>query len=76
MAKRRSSRPKRPTVVRSPSAGISAPETLPSQTAATARVTAEEIRAEYRYVLTDLKRIGLTAAAMFALLVVLALAIT
>ena len=28
---------------------------------------------EYRYVITDLKRIGLLAAAMFALLVVLAL---
>jgi len=31
---------------------------------------------EYRYVISDLKRIGITAAAMFAILVVLALIIT
>jgi len=34
------------------------------------------MREEYRYVLHDLKRLGLTALAMFALLVVLALVIT
>lgn len=35
--------------------------------------TEEELREEYRYVLTDLRRIGLLALAMLAVLIVLAI---
>ena len=37
---------------------------------------AADVGQEYRYVIADLKRIGITAASMFALLVVLALFLT
>ncbi len=48
------------------------PAARPAQQAAVPR--AEELADEYRYVYGDLKRIGILAASMFALLVVLALA--
>jgi len=62
-----------PAATRTPSASARA--------AAPARVTEPpskevDFRSEYRYVLSDLKRIGILAAAMFATLVVLALAIS
>lgn len=41
--------------------------------AAPVMVKAVDFRAEYRYVLADLKRLGILALAMFVLLVVLAL---
>ncbi|MGQ9553298.1 MAG: hypothetical protein ACUVWR_04180 [Anaerolineae bacterium] len=44
--------------------------------AQTAKPTAPDLRAEYRYVIADLKRIGIVAASMFALLVVLAFILT
>ncbi len=61
---RKSVQPRRPAATRAaaPAAPV-APE--PAQPA--------NLAEEYHYVITDLKRIGLLAAAMFALLVVLAL---
>jgi hypothetical protein len=59
-----------------------APRPAPSSSAATAKPASEEptpkasgevdFRSEYRYVLSDLKRIGILAAAMFGVLVGLA----
>ena len=70
MAKKRSPRQKRMPAARPVAAeAASAP-------VASLAVPATDLRAEYHYVITDLKRIGVTAAAMFALLVVLALIIT
>lgn len=57
------------------------PATSALKTAAASAVktnipSASSLREEYRYVLSDLKRIGIVAASMFAILVVLALIIT
>ncbi len=70
MAKKRSPRQKRTPMVRPVQS-----EAVPGPVA-TPAPSATDIRTEYRYVITDLKRIGVTAAVMFALLVVLALIIT
>lgn len=48
------------------------PESVSASSTAAKRPT--DLAREYRYVLNDLRRIGLLAAAMFVLLVVLALA--
>jgi len=48
--------------------------TVAAQTQSSAQVS--DLREEYQYVITDLKRIGLIAAAMLVLLVVLALLLT
>ncbi|MHB0875461.1 MAG: hypothetical protein ACYC5O_05385 [Anaerolineae bacterium] len=71
--------------VRPQAARPAAPQTpaaAPSRTAAAAAgaavpaKSAADVAAEYQYVISDLKRIGITAASMFALLVVLALLLT
>ena len=78
MAKKRTAPKKRTRPVRSTPAAVRppAPAAITAPAAAVPSPITDDIRAEYRYVITDLKRIGVTAAAMFALLVVLALVIT
>jgi len=77
LAKRKTARQKRTRVARpSPVASPPAPTVASPPPAAPTSSGTDELRAEYQYVLTDLKRIGITTAAMFALLVVLALVIT
>ena len=61
-----------PTAARSADAR---PRAAASAKAAAAPSKDVDFRSEYRYVLGDLKRIGILAAAMFATLVVLALVI-
>jgi len=67
--------PRKPTTP--PSAVSAAPKPAVSKptTGKAAAASAKEVdfRTEYRYVLGDLKRIGILAASMFAMLVVLAL---
>lgn len=57
--------------------------TRPAVAAATATAAtsvapkpAADLKQEYQYVISDLKRIGITAASMFAVLIVLALLLT
>lgn len=85
MAKRKTTRRQRSGVPRQARPESTRPSTptasYPSTAAAplssgSTPTSDEELKAEYRYVLTDLRRIGVTAAAMFALLIVLALVIT
>ena len=46
-----------------------------TQTAVSTKAAGVDFRSEYQYVLSDLKRFGILAAAMFATLLVLALVI-
>ena len=76
--KRRYSAPRNTTYTRG-----AAPRPAPSSSAATVQPASEEprpkasgevdFRSEYRYVLSDLKRIGILAAVMFGVLIGLAL---
>jgi hypothetical protein len=64
----------RASVSSKPAAGprqAAAPKPSPKAAAAAAKEV--DFRTEYRYVLGDLKRIGILAAAMFATLVILAM---
>ena len=71
----------KPPVVRS-EVGLRPPATVSPQAAApvtpsiSAKPAASDVRAEYRYVVADLKRIAVVAVSMLALLVVLALILT
>ena len=83
MAKKQQRRPtrrRRPAPVRPavPPAPSPAPRLAPAAPpdAPAARVAPTDLSGEYRYVIADLKRIGIVAASMFTLLVVLALIIT
>jgi hypothetical protein len=60
-----------------PAAGAGTPAMRVTAAAAAPVVKpAADLGKEYQYVISDLKRIGITAASMFALLVVLALLLT
>lgn len=56
-----------PQEMRPPQTKVVTPETPPSKTV--------NFQEEYRYILSDLKRFGILAVAMFATLIVLALAL-
>ena len=82
MAKKRAA--SRKPVTRRPDAPLAAAQSAPSiaPRAAAAKAATTPVKAapvdfatEYRYVLGDLKHIGVLAAAMFAVLIVLALVI-
>jgi len=55
--------------------GATAPARAPSKTMSSRTPGEEELQAEYRYVLTDLKKIAWLALAMLVLLVGLAIVI-
>mgnify|MGYP000861806237 CR=1 FL=1 len=80
MSKKRTNRTRRaPAAVarRAERPAAAAAPAEPSVPAVTpGRPTAPDLREEYRYVITDLKRIGITAASMFVLLAVVALVLT
>lgn len=63
-----------PTVA-TPSRGAAVAKTVatPAKSAVASKVV--DLVSEYRYVLSDLKRLGILAAAMFVLLVILALVV-
>jgi len=71
-ARRRAARPVEP-IVRPAVTPTSRPEGPSRPTMPAAASKKADLVAEYRYVVSDLKRLGILAAAMFALLVVLAL---
>ena len=84
MAKKRSSRKqtraksRRPVATNAPLARQAAvPQPTSKSAAQSVSPAAKEVdfKTEYRYVLADLKRIGIVAACMFATLIVLALVI-
>ena len=60
-----------PTPAAAPSPASRRREETEADRLTTASGGAVDFRAEYRYVLADLKRLGILAAAMFALLVLL-----
>ncbi|NPV06609.1 MAG: hypothetical protein HPY83_01445 [Anaerolineae bacterium] len=76
MARRKTHRQRRPPAPRSRRPAGPAPSHSPPDSGGTSQPSSADLRQEYHYVITDLKRIGLTAAAMFALLAVLALTLT
>jgi hypothetical protein len=71
-ARRRKTQQRRPAAV-STLVQMASPALPPDQTAD--KVTPAADSQEYRYVITDLRRVGILAAAMFALLIVLSFVI-
>jgi len=63
-----------PLVAEKPAAAAAAPSPRPTAARVAAAQTVD-FREEYKYVLADLKRIGITAAAMLGVMIVLALII-
>lgn len=63
-----------PAAVAAPSQRV-APSKAPTSAARGAAAKVVDLGSEYRYVLGDLKRLGLLAAAMFVTLVIMALVI-
>ena len=76
MSKRRPRRRAKRTPARAPSRPAVSGIGTQAQVVPETPIDDAELRQEYRHVISDLKRIGLVAASMFAVLVILALIVT